>query len=52
MRIGRSIILPAIVALGLAGSAVAGLAVAAPAGHVTSVQTHVAASNPNMFYHG
>jgi hypothetical protein len=52
MRIGRSFILPAIVALGVAGSAVAGMAIAAPATHATSVQTHVATSNPDMFYHG
>jgi ABC-type phosphate transport system substrate-binding protein len=54
MRIGRSIILPAIVALGVAGSAVAGAAIAIPATHATSVQLRAdgSSTNPNMFYHG
>jgi len=54
MRIGRSLILPAIVALGVAGSAAAGVAIAVPATHASSVQVRAAgtAANPQMFYHG
>jgi hypothetical protein len=50
MRIGRSILIPVIVALGVAGSAAAGAAIAAPAVHPSS--THAQATgNPNMYYH-
>ncbi len=53
MRIGRAIIIPAIVALGVAGSALSGSVVSAAAGHTASV--HVQASAPSvtpyMVYH-
>jgi hypothetical protein len=38
MRIGRAVVIPAIVALGVAGSALASTAVPAAAGHVTNVR--------------
>lgn len=57
MRIGRAIIIPAILALGVAGSAVAGSAIAVTSGHLpahvsgTHVQTNYAAGNPNIYFH-
>ena len=56
MRIGRAIILPAILAFGIAGSAVAGSAVplaAGHVGHVTGSHPHHKrpAVSPDMFYH-
>jgi hypothetical protein len=52
MRIGRAIIIPAILALGVAGSTLAGSAMATAAGHAHAVhaQTH-AASIPHVYYH-
>ena len=53
MRIRRAIIIPAILALGVAGSILSGSAMSATAGHAPSVHMHTAASykNPNMYYH-
>ncbi len=53
MRIGQAIIIPAILALGVAGSAVAGSAIAVAAGHVSVSQTHhtSASMDPNLYYH-
>jgi hypothetical protein len=53
MRIRRAIIIPAILALGVAGSILSGSAMSAAAGHTPSVHVHAAASskNPNMYYH-
>lgn len=53
MRIGRTIIIPAILALGVAGSALPGSVMAAAAGHAPS--THVLAvaapATPDILYH-
>jgi hypothetical protein len=53
MRIGRAIVIPAIVALGVAGSALASTAVPATAGHVTNVKVLAqgAVSGPDVYYH-
>ncbi len=57
MRIGRAIIIPVILALGVAGSAVAGSAIPLTAGHLGHVTTshhhHKKGSHasPNMYYH-
>jgi hypothetical protein len=53
MRIGRAIIIPAILALGAAGSIVAGSAMPAVATHAPSLHVQAAATsvNPNLFYH-
>jgi len=51
MHIGRAIIIPAILALGVAGSALAGSAISAVAGSAPSVQVHAAAATPDTFYH-
>jgi hypothetical protein len=54
MRIGRAIIIPAVFALGVAGSLLSGAALPAAAGHSASVHVQAAAakSHPRMFYHG
>ncbi len=53
MRIGRAIIIPAILALGIAGSAVAGSAVPLAAGHTTHVTgVHPHKSGPDVYYMG
>ena len=54
MRIRRAIIIPAILALGVAGSILSGSAMAAAAGHAPSVHVPAAAApaNPNMYYRG
>jgi hypothetical protein len=44
MRIRRAIIIPALLALGAAGSAVAGSAMSAAAGHAPAAQTQVVAA--------
>jgi hypothetical protein len=53
MRIGRAIIIPAIIALGAAGSILSASAMPAAAGHAPSV--HIQASGtspvPKVFYH-
>jgi hypothetical protein len=50
MRIRRDLIIPAILALGVAGSLLTGSAVPVAAAHTPSVQVQAAA--PNMFFHG
>ena len=54
MRIGRKIIIPAILALGAAGSILASSAASAtvaqaPAAHVLATTSHAI---PNLYYHG
>lgn len=53
MRIRRAIIVPAILALGVAGSVLAGSATPVAAGLAASVHVQAAASSaaPNTFYH-
>jgi hypothetical protein len=53
MRIGRAILIPAILALGVAGSVVAGAEIPAAAQHVQSVtvQTAVAVAAPAVHFH-
>jgi hypothetical protein len=51
MRIGRAIIIPAILALGAAGSILAASAMPAAAGPAPSVHVQAAAA-PNTYYHG
>jgi hypothetical protein len=53
MRIRRVLIIPAILALGVAGSALSGSAMAVAAGHAPSVhvQVAVASGHPNTYYH-
>jgi hypothetical protein len=54
MRIGRAFIIPAILALGIAGSAMVGPAVPAAAASVpvAHVQTTGLTIGTNMFHHG
>jgi hypothetical protein len=54
MRIRRDLIIPAILALGVAGSLLTGSAVPVAAGHAPSVHVQAAAAsaNPKMAYHG
>ena len=53
MRIGRALIVPAILALGVAGSLLTGSAMPAAAGHDASVHVQAAAVSlsPNTLYH-
>ena len=57
MGIGRAIIIPAILALGVAGSTVAGSAIAVAGGHLhpyvssTYAQSIGPAANPNIYFH-
>jgi hypothetical protein len=53
MRIGRAIIIPAMLALGVAGSLLTGPAMSAAAGHDTSAHLPAAAvcASPNTLYH-
>ena len=53
MRIRRALIIPAILALGVAGPAFSGSAMAVAAGHAPSVQVQVAAASghPDTYYH-
>jgi hypothetical protein len=53
MRIGRPIIIPAILALGVAGSILSSSAMASAAVHAPSVQAHAvgATGGPHIFYH-
>lgn len=53
MRIGRAIIIPAIVALGLAGSALVGSAMPAVAASVPIVHAHTTdlSTGINMYHH-
>jgi hypothetical protein len=54
MRIGRGIIIPAILALAVAGSALAGAEVSAAVAHSATVNAHVSAVpvSPNTYLHG
>jgi hypothetical protein len=54
MRIGRDLIIPAILALGVAGSLLTGSAMPVAAGHAPSVHVQAAAASagPNIFYRG
>lgn len=54
MRVGRSLIIPTILALGVAGSLLTGPAMAAAAGHGASahVQAAAAPASPYMYYRG
>jgi hypothetical protein len=51
MRIGRSLIIPAILTIGVASSLLAGPAMSAATGHQASSHVHVVA-DPYMVYHG
>jgi hypothetical protein len=53
MRIGRAIIIPAILALGVAGSVLSGAGIAVAAGHAPAVHVQPAAAHavPDTFYH-
>jgi hypothetical protein len=53
MRIGRVIIIPAILALGATGSILAGSAMPAVAGHAPSlhVQADAPSASPNLYFH-
>ena len=57
MRIGRAVIIPAILALGVAGSSIAGTSIVVAAGHLhphvsgTHVQTKGPGAQPYIFYH-
>lgn len=54
MRIGRAIIIPAIAAIGMAGSVLAGSAMPAAAANVPNATAQVLTIQPgsNMFHHG
>jgi hypothetical protein len=53
MRIGRRIIIPTILALGVAASALAGAKISAAAEHASSAHVHAEAvsASPNTLYH-
>lgn len=53
MRTGRAIIIPAIIALGVAGASLAGTAMPATAAHPTNVQVQAQApvSALQIYYH-
>ena len=53
MRIGRAIIIPAILALGVAGSALPGPVIAVAAAHAPSVHVQAVAASfaPDTYYH-
>lgn len=53
MRIGRAIIIPAILALGVAGSILSGSVMSAAAGHAPSVHVQAAAgsTDPSLYFH-
>lgn len=52
MRIRRTIIIPAILALSAAGSVLAGSAASASAAPAAHVNTHVVAAAPNTWFRG
>jgi len=55
MRIGRALIIPAVLALSLAGSALVGTALPVAAANVPMVHIHAHGLNPGgtyTFYHG
>ena len=54
MRIRRALIIPAILALGVAGSALSGSAMAVATGHASGVHVQaaaVASAHPGIYYH-
>jgi hypothetical protein len=53
MRIGRAVIIPAILALGVAGSALVGFAMPAAAANVPIVPAHSSSlsTGTNMYHH-
>lgn len=53
MRIGRSIIIPAVLALGVAGAVLSGpgIAMAASAPPTVHVATSAISSTPGLYYH-
>ena len=51
MRIGRAIIIPAILALGVAGSALSGSAIAVAAIHAPAAHVQAVSAAPQTFYH-
>lgn len=56
MRIGRAVIIPAILALGVAGSTVAGSAIAVAGVHqhphtYTNVHSTAGTQSPDIYYH-
>lgn len=54
MRIGRGVIIPAILAIAFAGSALAGAEVSAAVAHSAPASAHVVAVSisPDTYYHG
>lgn len=53
MRIGRAVIIPTILALGVAGSSIAGASVAVASSHLTHqvASGNGQSTNPDLFYH-
>jgi hypothetical protein len=57
MRIGRAVIIPAILALGVAGSSIAGTSIAVAGGHLqprvsgSHIPSKGYAEQPDLFYH-
>ena len=52
MRIGRAIIIPAIVALGVAGSVLPGAEIAMAAGHAPAAHVHtIGTTLSGVYYH-
>jgi hypothetical protein len=53
MRVGRTIIIPAVLALGVAGSVLAAVEASAATEHVAiaHVQTVASSPTPDVFYH-
>jgi hypothetical protein len=51
MRIGRTIIIPAILALGVAGSALSGSAMSTASGHAPTAHVLAAGATPGIYYH-
>lgn len=53
MRIGRTIVIPALLALGVTGSALSGSVMTAAAGHAPSAHVLAVASSaaPGTYYH-
>ncbi len=51
MRIGRAIIIPAILALGVAGSILSGSAMPVAAVHAPSVHVEAAVASPDVMYY-
>lgn len=51
MRIGRTIIIPALLALGVTGSALSGSVVPAATGHAPSAHVLAVPTAPTIWYH-